>query len=146
MRLLAKGSEADSSRIVYSTCSLNPVENEAVVAAALNSVPGTIIFFTVAFTIDPELLGFEIVDVAEHLPELIRRPGLSAWRPAVNIDVAMPFATYADYSRSFEDKASETPLDEGQKERKKGNDQGRKRLQETHWPPSNASSLGLERW
>ena len=27
-------------RIVYSTCSLNPVENEAVIAAALSSYPG----------------------------------------------------------------------------------------------------------
>lgn len=145
MRLLARGSEADSSRIVYSTCSLNPVENEAVVAAALNSVPGTTPL-TVAFTTDPEILGFEIVDVAEHLPELIRRPGLSSWRPAVNIDVDMPFATYADYLQSFEERASETPVDEGPKERKKGNEQVRKRLLETHWPPSNASSLGLERW
>ncbi|KAJ7054488.1 S-adenosyl-L-methionine-dependent methyltransferase [Mycena amicta] len=55
---------APSGRIVYSTCSLNPVENEAVIAAALRSNP-----------------DFHLVDVSHRFPELKRRPGLTSWRP-----------------------------------------------------------------
>ncbi|KAG0056401.1 hypothetical protein BGZ83_005116 [Gryganskiella cystojenkinii] len=51
-------------RIVYSTCSFNPMENEAVVAEILNRANGTL----------------ELVDVSHELPELKRKPGLSDWK------------------------------------------------------------------
>ncbi|KAF9944773.1 hypothetical protein BGZ70_004354, partial [Mortierella alpina] len=51
-------------RIVYSTCSFNPMENEAVVAEMLNRANGTL----------------ELVDVSNELPQLKRRPGLSSWK------------------------------------------------------------------
>ncbi|KAF9436806.1 hypothetical protein BGZ76_002948 [Entomortierella beljakovae] len=51
-------------RIVYSTCSFNPMENEAVVAEMLNRANGTL----------------ELIDVSDELPMLKRRPGLSDWK------------------------------------------------------------------
>jgi multisite-specific tRNA:(cytosine-C5)-methyltransferase len=53
-------------RAVYSTCSLNPVENEAVIAAAIESVGG--------------LAMVRIVDCKDELPELKRVPGLKDWK------------------------------------------------------------------
>ncbi|KAG9390457.1 RNA (C5-cytosine) methyltransferase [Carpediemonas membranifera] len=49
-------------RMVYSTCSFNPIENEAVVAAMLQHVHGA-----------------TLVDTTGQMPELKRRPGLHAW-------------------------------------------------------------------
>ncbi|KAL1183045.1 hypothetical protein V6Z11_A02G155200 [Gossypium hirsutum] len=51
-------------RMVYSTCSMNPVENEAVVAEILRRCGGSV----------------ELVDVSNELPQLIRRPGLTKWK------------------------------------------------------------------
>ncbi|KAF9934036.1 hypothetical protein FBU30_003546 [Linnemannia zychae] len=51
-------------RIVYSTCSFNPMENEAVVAEMLNRANGSL----------------ELVDVSHELPLLKRRPGISSWK------------------------------------------------------------------
>lgn len=41
------------------------------------------------------------MDVSTHLTTLKRRPGISSWRPAVNRDVDMSFASYKDYCDSL---------------------------------------------
>jgi 16S rRNA C967 or C1407 C5-methylase (RsmB/RsmF family) len=51
-------------RVVYSTCALNPIENEAVVAAALNAFPGCV----------------QLLDCSADLCSLKRRPGMSSWK------------------------------------------------------------------
>ena len=51
-------------RLVYSTCSLNPIENEAVVAALLKETDGAL----------------ELLDVSAELPDLKRSPGLREWQ------------------------------------------------------------------
>ena len=50
-------------RIVYSTCSMNPIENEAVVAEMIRRGEGSI----------------KLVDVSEQLEELKRSPGVINW-------------------------------------------------------------------
>jgi multisite-specific tRNA:(cytosine-C5)-methyltransferase len=53
-------------RVVYSTCSMNPIENEAVVAAAIARCGGTD--------------KVKLTDQSHALPGLKRRPGLTSWR------------------------------------------------------------------
>jgi multisite-specific tRNA:(cytosine-C5)-methyltransferase len=60
LQMLKKG-----GRVVYSTCSLNPMENEAVVARAIDRCGGT--------------ANVRIVDCSHELPGLIRREGLTHW-------------------------------------------------------------------
>ncbi|ESQ46146.1 hypothetical protein EUTSA_v10000050mg [Eutrema salsugineum] len=51
-------------KMIYSTCSMNPIEDEAVVAEILRRCGDSV----------------ELVDVSDKLPELIRRPGLKTWK------------------------------------------------------------------
>ncbi|KXH63119.1 NOL1/NOP2/sun family protein [Colletotrichum nymphaeae SA-01] len=53
-------------RVVYSTCSMNPVENESVVAAAIDRAGG------------PDKV--EIVDCSNELQGLVRAPGMKKWQ------------------------------------------------------------------
>jgi hypothetical protein len=50
--------------VLYSTCSLNPIENEAVVTELFRKANAG---------------SFELVNLNEKLPELIKRPGLNRW-------------------------------------------------------------------
>ncbi|KAJ5032135.1 hypothetical protein J3E74DRAFT_423840 [Bipolaris maydis] len=61
LQMLKKG-----GRMVYSTCSMNPVENEAVVAAAIEACGGN--------------AKVKLVDCSDHLPNLKRKPGLNSWK------------------------------------------------------------------
>lgn len=147
MRMLrrAHADEADSPRIVYSTCSLNPVENEAVVAAALNSIPGNLFVSPLRNDWPDLFLGFELVDASDVLTDLKRRPGLSSWRPAVNRDVDVSYASYEEYCDALESKFADETRDQ---ETKLGvRDRViRNRMRKTHWPPTNAEELHLDRW
>jgi multisite-specific tRNA:(cytosine-C5)-methyltransferase len=53
-------------RVVYSTCSMNPVENEAVISAAVERCGG--------------LKNVGILDASDQLPNLKRIPGMKSWK------------------------------------------------------------------
>nr|XP_033785631.1 RNA cytosine C(5)-methyltransferase NSUN2 isoform X3 [Geotrypetes seraphini] len=66
LRIATRGVEqlAEGGRMVYSTCSLNPVEDEAVIASLLEKSEGSL----------------ELVDVSSELPGLKWMPGVIQWK------------------------------------------------------------------
>ncbi|XP_019346642.1 RNA cytosine C(5)-methyltransferase NSUN2 isoform X2 [Alligator mississippiensis] len=66
LRIATRGVEqlAEGGRMVYSTCSLNPVENEAVISSLLEKSQGAL----------------ELADVSSELPGLKWMPGITQWK------------------------------------------------------------------
>ncbi|KAG5499120.1 hypothetical protein GH5_03824 [Leishmania sp. Ghana 2012 LV757] len=74
--------------VVYSTCSLNPVEDEAVVSACLAQTKGT----------------FELIDPTPLLPGLWASPGMTSWTVTTR-DLLTALRTYEDAKRFMEAQA-----------------------------------------
>ncbi|XP_057564515.1 RNA cytosine C(5)-methyltransferase NSUN2 isoform X2 [Hippopotamus amphibius kiboko] len=66
LRIATRGAEqlVEGGRMVYSTCSLNPIEDEAVIASLLDKSEGAL----------------ELADVSSELPGLKWMPGLTQWK------------------------------------------------------------------
>ena len=81
--------------ICYSTCSLNPVENEAVVAAALHQRAGG----------EQQQPAFELLEVPTLMKGFHLRPGLSTWRVAEYCNDDSEYST----SKGDDEDDDETP-------------------------------------
>ena len=62
---------SEGGRIVYSTCTVNPLEDEAVIATAVSMSKGVV----------------ELLDVSGELPNLKRSPGLTTWKVKCNLQI-----------------------------------------------------------
>ena len=71
-------------RIVYSTCSLNPIENEAIVCDLMRQWKGAL----------------KIVDCSSMFPTLIRRPAMTSWK--VFDKTGNQYDTYEDVPEKFQ--------------------------------------------
>ncbi|WFC97980.1 multisite-specific tRNA:(cytosine-C(5))-methyltransferase [Malassezia yamatoensis] len=155
VRILIRGLQLlrPGGRLVYSTCSLNPVENEAVVAAALRH-----------FKNDVELL-----DCSEMLPSLKRRKGMTKWKVAPGRGAHL-FPT-DETEKEATPRTEETPLEASSQDTTEKSDDTSankpklpripwvesydvlktldtdlaSRLQQTLWPQGDEEALHLER-
>lgn len=91
MRVLQRGMASCKAGgiVVYSTCSLNPVEDEAVVSTSLTQSRGQ----------------FELIDLAPLLPGLIVSPGMTAWS-LTSRDLSTTLRTYEE-AKAYTEQAAD---------------------------------------
>jgi len=119
--------------LCYSTCSLNPVENEAVVAAALNRVG----------TLKRPAIQAEVIP----LPKLVGlklRPGVIRWKVADYTYGRLDIAKDGNGASDEEDE-SEVPRLNWYDSFDAATEDGMEHTVPSLWPPSNVKELGLER-
>lgn len=87
--------------------------------------------FVWALSLNLPPIGFELVDMSNHLPGLVHRPGVTSWIPTVDRNITTGFPTYHSYWDS---------LSEEKRQQSK--------MLESHWPPTpeEAAKLNLTRW
>ncbi|SCV69372.1 BQ2448_2392 [Microbotryum intermedium] len=132
LRILLRGIALlkPGGRLVYSTCSMNPIENEAVLSAALSLCP-----------------EMSILDVSSSLPELKRRPGMTDWvvldsqgNPPRHPDEPVPTPAPAPAPAP-----EPTTTTERQGAPRNGKKTKEKVWSKTLWPSGKEKELGLEK-
>lgn len=79
--------------------------------------------------VHPFIVGqFTIVNVADRLPGLIRRPGITSWSVAVDKSGTTE-PSWTEFRSRLSDSEKKTS-----------------KITETQFPPANAKELGLEHW
>lgn len=73
-------------RLVYSTCSLNPVENEQVIEEVLSKLGPN---------------EYQLLDLSSHLPDLQRRPGISSDTTTIPLERCMRFYPHLQDTGGF---------------------------------------------
>ena len=74
------------------------------------------------------ILGFTLIDVSPFYPQLIRKPGVTFWKPPVDKELNF-FDSYEGYLESLTEERRKTI-----------------KAVKTHWPPDNLDELHLDRW
>jgi multisite-specific tRNA:(cytosine-C5)-methyltransferase len=117
--------------MVYSTCSLNPVENEAVVSAALDQMSTFQNPIHLPFSLSPILpLGnVRIIPTTDLLPGLKRRPGKTTWKVlSKNLEELTPPEEGAPFKLGY--------LIPGKEQK----------LPRSLWPNGKEAERGIEQW